>query len=87
MDQQTGKKNLITVTAYAGYKAAEKPQTFIHQKREYIIKKILYQSINECLATGERTYNFRVVCQDDRERVIHYNPRTDQWHLINLPNQ
>ena len=87
MDQPTEKNNLITVNAYAGYRAEEKPQKFVHQNQEFINKKIIYQSINECLETGEMTYNFRVVCQDDQEREIRYNPQTDQWHLTRLTNK
>ena len=85
MDQQAKNNDVITVTAYAGHRAEEKPQKFVHQTREYIIKKIVDQTINESLETGERSYCFKVVCQDDQEREIRYHPRTDKWQLTNKP--
>lgn len=62
----------IDVICYAGYRADERPVSFIYRDKELKIEKIMDRSIEESVTDGERTYRFRVLCADSREyRLTH----------------
>lgn len=74
-------KEHLMVRGYSGYKAQEKPRSFIFQGKEYIIDNIEKTWIEEDFSTRERKIFFKVKAQDDQAFEISYNPTKDFWLL------
>ncbi|MDI6704558.1 MAG: hypothetical protein QME40_07805 [bacterium] len=72
----------IKVKSYSGYKANERPTSFIFRDRHYIIDKIEKMWYEENIDTSQgRKRFFQVKSNDDTTYVICYDESTDQWLL------
>ncbi|MCP5102500.1 MAG: hypothetical protein GY950_03935 [bacterium] len=75
-------RHKIDVTCYAGYRGNERPKKFIHQNKEFQIKKILQRSVEETINDHGRVYRFQVTCTDDKTYSILYDSIRDEWFII-----
>jgi hypothetical protein len=78
------KKNHIQVTAYSGYRVFERPMSFILEGQSHAVKKILRRSLQES-TDGVRTYQFHILCENDREFTIFYDISECTWYIEGSP--
>ena len=63
----------VKVTCYSGHTYAERPLSFVFDKKEHKVKEIE----KEWQAPGARLFEVRTV--EDRVFVLAYNERYDEW--------
>jgi hypothetical protein len=66
----------ITVSAYAGYKAEERPQAFTLGERTFQVTEILDRWL------GEDHAYFKLRADDGNLYLIRYDQRADNWELV-----
>ncbi len=73
----------IDVVYYSGYKGEETPLHFTFGNVRYDIQNVLERSVEETLTERETVYRFRVLCTDNREYTLVFQPASGQWRLLN----
>ncbi len=74
------KSQKIQVSTYAGYKADERPLSFVFEGKKYTIKEIIYQTNEEILGIGlRRTYTVKT--DGGLTHKLHYDEGRDEWFL------
>lgn len=66
----------IVVSAYAGYKAEERPQAFTLGERTFQVAEILDRWL------GEDHAYFKLRADDGNLYLIRYDQRADDWELV-----
>lgn len=74
-------KEHLIVKGYSGYKAQEKPRSFILKGKEYTIARIEKTWIEEDFSTRERKIFFKIKTLDNQDFDLSYNPVKDFWLL------
>jgi hypothetical protein len=69
----------IKVRAYAGYKAEEKPMSFLLGDREHKVKEILRTAHEE--RGGRRIRSFKVLTEEGEVYKLYYAEGEDQWYM------
>jgi hypothetical protein len=75
------KKEQIYVKTYSGYKANERPISFIWKSKEYIIKNLEKIWIEENFNTRERKTIFKVKTECENVFLISYHQDEDKWFI------
>jgi len=70
----------IQVSAYAGYKAEEKPLKFIFEGKKYTVKEIVHQTSEEILGGGVRR-RYTVKTDEGLMFDLCYDVSRDRWFL------
>jgi hypothetical protein len=65
----------VTVQAYSGYKASERPQRFLLDDRPYEVVEILDHWY------GPESEYFKVQAQDQNIYILRYRAYEDEWSL------
>jgi hypothetical protein len=68
----------IEVQCYAGYKAEERPVSFLLEDEKRVVEDIIDQWHGE-----DHTY-FKVVADDHRVYLLRYNRTGDFWTLVDV---
>lgn len=69
----------IKVKAYAGYRAEEKPMSFLLGDRELKVKEVLYTAHEE--RGGKRIRSFKVLTEEGEVYKLYYAEGEDQWYM------
>ncbi len=73
----------IRVHSYSGYKAEERPISFVFEENEWQVEKILafwrQESINP--GKGRRVY-FKIKAEGGRAFTIFYDEKNEGWFLL-----
>lgn len=76
----------IKVHSYSGYKAEERPISFVFEENEWQVEKILgswrQESINP--GKGRRVY-FKIKVEGGRAFTIFYDEKNEGWFLLQSP--
>ncbi len=74
------KKHPIKVTSYSGYRAEEKPVSFVFQGKEHRVKDVISSSCEEDL-DGKLRRRFKVRTYEDLVFDIHYDEEAEEWFI------
>ncbi|ODS30877.1 MAG: putative cytosolic protein [Candidatus Scalindua rubra] len=70
----------IQVSAYAGYKANERPLDFTFKKKKHLIKNIIQQTYEKNVSGG-LIRRFTVKTDEGIIFKLCYNEKQDQWFI------
>jgi hypothetical protein len=71
----------IEVSTYSGYKADERPVSFVLEGRRIGLLEILYAWIEEDSSGTVRRYCYEVVTDDHEKRVLVFNATDARWFI------
>ncbi|MFQ5964175.1 MAG: hypothetical protein ACE5KZ_07820 [Candidatus Scalinduaceae bacterium] len=74
------KLHTVQVNAYAGYKAEERPLSFIFKGKECIVEEIICQTYEENNIEGLKR-RYTVKTDEGLVFKLHYYEDQDQWFL------
>lgn len=76
----------IEVSTHSGFKADERPVSFIWRGREHRIHEIIDRWYEGGLKPGDPSLSyFRVHSDDDRKYLLRYNGLFDEWAIVVTP--
>ena len=82
-DSDTGSLIPINVRSYYGYRAEERPISFVFEENEWQVERILaswrQESINP--GKGRRVY-FKIKAEGGRAFTIFYDEKNEGWFLL-----
>ena len=71
-------KMKVEVQAYSGYKASERPQSFLLNGRPYRVEEVCDQWL------GPESSYFKVRADDQNLYIFEYRPASDEWNLASF---
>ena len=72
----------ISVKAYSGYKANERPECFAFRGRQYRVVEVLDRWYEGYSGSAHLDY-FKVTADDQQHYILRYNSLFDAWSLLN----
>jgi hypothetical protein len=71
----------VRVECYAGVRADETPRRISFGGREYVVARLLAESIEESLASNQQTHRYKVLTDEGFVlEVVHSSDGA--WHLV-----
>ena len=72
----------IDVSSHSGFKADERPVSFIWRGQEHLVQKIIDRWYEGGMKAGDPVLNyFKVRADNSREYLIRYNALFDAWAI------
>ena len=71
----------ISLTAYAGYRGAEEPRTFLLENRKIVVVAIVERWVEQDADGGNRRRCFRVMGNDGHTYMLCCHELTNDWYL------
>jgi hypothetical protein len=71
----------ISVQAYSGYKANERPESFIYRGRQYRVVEIADRWYEGSSGPVQLDY-YKIIADDRQEYILLYNGMFDAWSIL-----